>query len=261
MSRTMALRAYEHIRSKLLHGDLAPGTRLRYGPIGKEIGISATPVREAMGKLAAEGLVEVLPEVGAVVRTLNHEEAVELYQMREPLETCAAGLAAEKLADADLAELQSLLERIASFGVALCMTGQAVMSDLMRREYAATDMAFHTVILKAAGNRALLKTVGDFHILSRAFAEDPTDYNLTMVAQSFRDHGRILRALVHRDAATARRAMERHIQNARKMALSGFERKQRKLRKSLGQDQTARADAVYDAAETPESTPCELSEE
>lgn len=236
MSRTMALRAYEHIRSKLLQGDLAPGTRLRYGPIGKEIGISATPVREAMGKLAAEGLVEVLPEVGAVVRTLNHEEAVELYQMREPLETCAAGLAAEKLTTDELADLQSLLERIASFGVALCMTGQRVMSETMRHEYAATDMAFHNVILKAAGNRALLKTVGDFHILSRAFAEDPTDYNVTMVAQSFRDHGLILRALVARDAAGARRAMGRHIQNARKMALSGFEHRQRKLRKSMGQE-------------------------
>jgi DNA-binding GntR family transcriptional regulator len=253
----MALRAYEHIRSKLLHGDLAPGTRLRYGPIGKEIGISATPVREAMGKLAAEGLVEVLPEVGAVVRTLDHEEAIELYQMREPLETCAAGLAAEKLTDVDLAELQSLLERIASFGVALCMTGQKVMSDTMRREYAATDMAFHNVILKAAGNRALLKTVGDFHILSRAFAEDPTDYNLTMVAQAFRDHGRILRALVERDAPGARRAMERHIQNARKMALSGFEHKQRKLRKSKGRGQDSQEVLDALAGASAESVVCD----
>ncbi len=97
-------------------------------------------------------------------------------------------------------------------------------------------MAFHAVILEAAGNRSLLKVVGDFHVLSRVFAGDPARYDLALVARSYLDHGRILRALVRRDAEAARRAMEQHIRNARQMALAAFDRNRRKQRWSLLDD-------------------------
>ena len=224
MSTTLAVRAYEHIRGKLLHGNLPPGTRLGYRPIAKEIGISATPVREAMGKLAAEGLVDVLPELGAVVRTLDRDEAIEIYQMREALETCATGWAVKRLRKSDLEELRSLWKQIRLCGEDLRKSGQNLMSEAIARQFAAADMGFHMVILEAAGNRALLKTVTDFHILARAFEADPTRHDMTMVARAYLDHGRVLRALVRRDAAGARRAMRRHIRNARQLALAAFRR-------------------------------------
>jgi DNA-binding GntR family transcriptional regulator len=233
MNKTLSHRAYKHIRGKLLHGELLPGARLRYGPIGKEIGISATPVREAIGQLVAEGLVRVVPELGAIVRTLDHDEALELYQMREALETYAAGWAAEKLTPNDLNELRSLLRQIHSFGVALRHSGESVLSPALRRQYAATDMAFHTLIIEAVGNRSLSKVVSDFHILSRVFGGDPTRFDLSMVARAYRDHSRILRALERRDADGARAAMEQHIRSAWQMVLKGLENQRRQQRWSL----------------------------
>jgi DNA-binding GntR family transcriptional regulator len=241
MDKTLTHRAYEHVRRKLLHGELKPGARLRYGPIGKEIGISATPVREAMGMLAAEGLVRLVPELGAVVRTLDHDEAVDLYQMREALESSAAGWAAEKIGAAELKELESLLKRIRLFGVTLRKSKRPVMPDSMQRQYAATDMAFHMVILQATGNQALLKVVSDYHVLSRVFAGDPTRYDLSMVARAYLDHARILRALQRRDAAGARQAMEQHIRNAWQMVLAGLERGRRQERWSLLHGQTGQS--------------------
>jgi DNA-binding GntR family transcriptional regulator len=227
MATTLAVRAYEHIRNKLLHGNLPCGTRLGYRPIAKEIGMSATPVREAMGKLAAEGLVEVLPELGAVVRALDRDEAIEVYQMREALETCAAGWAVKRLRKTDLKELRSHWEQTRLCGEELRKSGQKLMSEAIARKFAAADMGFHMVVLEAAGNRVLLKTVSDFHILARAFEADPSRHDITFVARAYLDHGRILRALARRDVGGARRAMRRHIRNARKLALVAFQRDRR----------------------------------
>lgn len=77
MAENHSVRAYRHIRRMLLDGDVAPGARLCYGSIGREIGISATPVRAAVGQLASEGLVELVPQLGAVVRRLTRQEAIE----------------------------------------------------------------------------------------------------------------------------------------------------------------------------------------
>ena len=91
MPENHSQRAYSHIRSKLLDGSATPGSRLSYGPIGKEIGVSATPVREAVGQLASEGFVELVPQLGAIVRDLTRDEAVELYELREALESYRGG--------------------------------------------------------------------------------------------------------------------------------------------------------------------------
>jgi DNA-binding GntR family transcriptional regulator len=233
MDTTLTHRAYEYVRRKLMQGDLKPGARLRYGPIGKEIGISATPVREAMGILAAEGLVKLVPELGAVVRTLNYDEAIDLYQMREALESSAAGWAAERIRERELDELRRLLREIRAFGVALRGAKEDVMSDVVRRQYAAVDMEFHMVILRATGNQSILKVVSDYHVLSRVFAGDPTRYDLSMVARSYLDHGRILRALERRSPAAARRAMEQHIRNAWQLVLAGLDRVRLQQQSSL----------------------------
>src|SRR5690606_21017471 len=95
-----SVRAYQYLRSRLIAGDFEPGTRLLYGPIGKEIGVSATPVREAAGRLANEGLVELVPQIGAVVRTMGRDELIEVYEVREIIEPGAAAIAARK-ANAD----------------------------------------------------------------------------------------------------------------------------------------------------------------
>ena len=93
MSRNQSEIAYEHLRRKIFHRELPAGARVRYGPVGKEIGMSATPIREAIGRLASEGLVELVPQSGAVVKQPTREDAAEVYEMREAIEPFAAAKA------------------------------------------------------------------------------------------------------------------------------------------------------------------------
>src|SRR6478735_10793417 len=112
MATLLPEKIYNHLRTKLLAGELPPGARLDYKKISAEMGVSTTPVREAMGKLASEGLVELVPRAGAIVRKLGAQEAVQLYGVREAIETYAAAKAAEKISEARLQQLEGLLTKM-----------------------------------------------------------------------------------------------------------------------------------------------------
>src|SRR3954465_2999259 len=99
---TLWQRVYDHLRSEILAGHLEPGTELAEVALSEQLGVSRGPLREAIGRLAAEGLVTVRPRRGAVVRSLSKEEFVELYQVREALELMAVRLAVPRLTADDL---------------------------------------------------------------------------------------------------------------------------------------------------------------
>src|SRR2546430_17638722 len=106
---TLWQRAYEYLREEILSERLQPGTELQEVALSQELGVSRGPIREAISRLAAEGLVTVRPRRGAVVRLLSKEEFLELYQVREALEMMAGRLAVPGLAAEDIAELQQLI--------------------------------------------------------------------------------------------------------------------------------------------------------
>ena len=94
---TLWQRVYDHLRAEILAGRLGPGTELAEVALSELLGVSRGPLREAIGRLAAEGLVTVRPRRGAVVRSLSKQEFVELYQVREALEMLAVRLAVPNL--------------------------------------------------------------------------------------------------------------------------------------------------------------------
>ena len=107
---TLWQRVYDHLRTEILEGRLGPGTELAEVALSEQLGVSRGPIREAIGRLAAEGLVNVRPRRGAVVRSLSKEEFLELYQVREALERMAVQLAVPRLADTHFEELAALNE-------------------------------------------------------------------------------------------------------------------------------------------------------
>ena len=111
-TETHASRAYHHLRKQFIFGKFEPGIRLLYGPIGKEIGVSATPVREAAGQLANEGLLELVPRIGAVVRQINRQELVDIYEVRLAIEPYAARLAAQRATAQQVRRLEGHLARM-----------------------------------------------------------------------------------------------------------------------------------------------------
>src|SRR5438105_10870219 len=107
---TLWQRVYDFLREEILSERLQPGAVLQEVALSEELGVSRGPIREAIGRLAAEGLVVVRPRRGAVVRSLTKDEFIEAYEVREALEVLAVRLATPRLTNEGLARLELLIE-------------------------------------------------------------------------------------------------------------------------------------------------------
>ena len=105
MTDASAPGAYEQIYQAIIRGEVKPGDRLRETELAEQIGLSRTPIREAIRKLESDGIVEHQPRVGAMVKKLSQQEIVELYEMRIVIEQTAAQMAAKHISDAEVATL------------------------------------------------------------------------------------------------------------------------------------------------------------
>src|SRR5437773_11200176 len=107
---TLSQRVYEHLRDEILADHLLPGTELSEVALSKELAISRGPIREAMGRLAAEGLITMRPRRRAEVRSLTPQELIDAYQVREALDVMAVRLSIPRGSEADLARLDELID-------------------------------------------------------------------------------------------------------------------------------------------------------
>ncbi len=224
MSDNHSQKAYRHIRQKLLDGAVLPGARLSYGSIGKEIGVSATPVREAVGQLASEGFVELVPQLGAVVRELSREEAIELYETREALESYAAARAAERISERLLTELRRNLDQSAKLVEKVKSSSRGVASEATAKQFHSLDLGFHMLVIEASRNRRMLKVVGDSHILTRIFQADRHEFSRDILSKTREEHEAIYDALSSHDADAAYESMKLHIRNSLDLTLAERDR-------------------------------------
>lgn len=187
------------LREQILSGHRAPGDRLNEVEIAAELGVSRGPVREAMQRLARDGLVLVQPHRGSFVRNLEPDEIVELYDVRIALESTAARLAAERRSDADVAALKGLLDTSAK---AVTETGDA--------PHYPAHLDLHQLVAIVSGN-------GRLH---RAIVQINQELKLIRAASGFRperapqalvEHGDVVAAIVERDADQASELMHKHL--------------------------------------------------
>ena len=210
--------AYEVLRQKLLNREFAPGARVRYGPLGDEIGMSATPVREAVGRLVSEGLIELAPQLGAVVKQPTITDTTELYEMREAIEPFAAAKASQFIAARQLKSLQATIDTMQKLYRSV-LTGKKQALDVATR-FDKSDLKFHQTILNAVNNQRMLTVVGDFHLLTEIIGAARHSYSTEVLEMTIDDHAQILKGLSKRDAEWTRKAMTVHIQNSRQLTLS-----------------------------------------
>ncbi len=143
---TLWERVHRHLRDEILANRLPPGTVLGEVTLAESLGVSRGPVREALGRLAAEGLVTIRPRRGAVVSALSAQEFLEAYQVREALEVLATRLAVPRLEPADLERLQDLVEQ------------QAALADAGDVDaFFLANSAFHDLLVTRSGNQTLLE--------------------------------------------------------------------------------------------------------
>jgi GntR family transcriptional regulator, rspAB operon transcriptional repressor len=141
---TLCERVYRHLRQQILEDQLPPGTELSEVALSRDLAVSKGPIREAMGRLAAEGLVTVRPRRGAEVRSLTPQELIDAYQVREALEVMAVRLAVPRSSQADLTRLDELVNSMAEFA----------RQDRVA-EFFAANVAFHELLCQLSGNKKL----------------------------------------------------------------------------------------------------------
>lgn len=217
-------KAVDYVRARILSGDFQPGFVLSESTLAGELGISRTPVGEALRELAAVGLVEQVPRYGTIVRRIGRAEIVELYELREALEPHAAALAVGRIALADVARLEKLCERIAEFKTGMARAKLERLEGQMLRDFLATDMAFHTVLIHAAGNHRIACIVRDFHVMTQLFGTQRLIHDKQIVAEACRFHAQILAAIQHGDARAARDAAAEHIRVSLAHTLENLDR-------------------------------------
>jgi len=219
-------RAYAHIHSRMMAGDLEPGSQVSELALAREIGISRTPVREALRRLQHEGLVEAVPRFGTVVRAPDRRELEELYEMREALEAFAAARAAERIGDEDLAALQTLVDDMASVATELRKSGGHTLEGAALKRFLAADMGFHLRLFQVAGNRRILKSVVESRLLTGIFGARRQDHTLEVLQEAGRFHGKIVAALRRRDAREAGRLVRDHVRHSKQGALEHLDRRE-----------------------------------
>ncbi|OAI55082.1 GntR family transcriptional regulator [Planctomycetaceae bacterium SCGC AG-212-F19] len=216
--------AYEYIQQQILAGTLTGGSQVSELSLAKAIGISRTPVREAVRQLVHEGVLEQVPRFGTIVRSPERQDIVDLYELREALESYAASQAADRIDRDDLALLGRLCDEIAGVAAAARKKGAASLDAAGLKRFVAADLAFHMVMIRAAGNRRILKTVADSRVLTRLFSTPRQRHELAIVDKTYRYHSKILRALRRGDAPAARDLLAEHIRASRDEALEYHDR-------------------------------------
>jgi DNA-binding GntR family transcriptional regulator len=203
MARTSAVRTHAAVRELILGGQLTAGARLGEAELADRLGVSRTPVREALGRLAAEGLVELVPNRGARVATWSRVELEGVFELRALLEPQLTALAVPRSTAADADDLDDLAHR---------MTAAAADQDL--DALVPLNRAFHDRLVDLADHPALAAALAGAVrapiVLRNFHAYDPAS-----LQRSLAHHVEIVAALRAGDPAWARAVMTAHIHNAR----------------------------------------------
>ena len=209
------------LQAAILDGEFPPGTHLQQDELCARFGVSRTPVREALRKLQAQHLVDLVPNKGATVRTPSRDELSEVYVLRAEFEGFAAALAADRITAEDLAALDdaqaAMDEAIAE------LEAHAVTPDeeaSFNRRITVANEEFHGIIHQAAGNQRLWRYLVE---LQNFF---PKDYVWRAISSDLsrsvgvKEHRAIRAALEAHDPAAARQSMGDHVAHAGRLLLA-----------------------------------------
>lgn len=197
--------AYEHLLLMIWRSELPPGCWLREAELSAQLGISRTPVREALRRLATRGLVDLKPHYGMRLRRLTREDVRHIFQMRLILEGHAMTLVCPRLTAADLARLEVLAPRL-----------KEEKSDDFPVRCMHFGRELHDMAAERSGNPMLCHEIQRLHDLSHLASTFKTPESLTSFRmKALQEHLRIFAALKMRDRKASRQAMRDHLRSVR----------------------------------------------
>ncbi|HIX67367.1 MAG TPA: GntR family transcriptional regulator [Candidatus Anaerostipes excrementavium] len=192
---------FNTLRQAIITGEFAPGERLMEIALANRLGVSRTPVREAIRKLELEGLVVMIPRKGAEVAKITEKDLRDVLEVRSSLEELAAELATERMNDEIKAKLEKALQ---NFKEAIESENNAAIAD--------RDVEFHDVIFEATGNARLIQIISNLreqiYRYRLEYVKD-TEYHVTLL----KEHQELVKAMSEGKKEEARKIMKKHIDN------------------------------------------------
>ncbi|WP_368040266.1 GntR family transcriptional regulator [Ruegeria atlantica] len=189
---------YDQVKAMAVSFRLRPGDRLNEVALSKELGVSRTPLREALNRLVAERLFDFRPGQGFFCRPLDAQSVFDLFELRQIIESAAARSACAKASDEDLKALRDEL-----YSTGIDITGLTVEEAVSR------DEAFHLGIARLSGNNEMIQTLTRINERIRYIRW--ISMSLDRVQRSKGEHKRVMQALMDRDADEAARVLSAHI--------------------------------------------------
>jgi len=193
---------FEYLREAILTGKLEPAQRLMEVQLAEQLGVSRTPVREAIRKLELEGLVVMIPRKGAYVADVSLKDIIEVLEIRTALEGLAASLAAERMTDDEIQKLREVAEEFKQ-------SIKTANVDLMVQK----DIEFHEMIFTSTNNQKLVS-------MNHALREQVYRFRITYISDFdtsetlIKEHKEILDAISKRNPSKAMENAMKHIENA-----------------------------------------------
>jgi DNA-binding GntR family transcriptional regulator len=196
--------AYTRVRELILSGELEPGAVINQAILARQIGISTTPLREALKRLKQQGLVELDAHRDARVTPLDPEEARDLLEVRRALDPLAASLAADRRTKQDVAEMRAALE-----GLEALASNPTVQQLVAHRR-------FHAAIYRASHNARLAETLDGLWDTADRYRRHglQVERSAEEIATKANEHTLLFEAIVEGDGATAADVMRAHIQTS-----------------------------------------------
>ncbi|MFZ3172508.1 MAG: GntR family transcriptional regulator [Carboxydocellales bacterium] len=193
---------FESLREAIINGNLEPGERMMEIQLADEMGVSRTPVREAIRKLELEGFVVMIPRKGAYVAGISLKDIADVFEIRAALESLAAALAAERITEEELESLECSLVKVAE-----CTEADDLEALIT------VDTDFHDILYKASRNERLVQIVSNLR-------EQIQRFRMTSLSQPGRmkdaleEHRKLVEALSERNIELARTLAREHIEFA-----------------------------------------------
>jgi DNA-binding GntR family transcriptional regulator len=222
-SSKLAQLAYEHLQEQLWSGQLAAGEKISEARLAAGLGMSRTPVREAIRRMETEGMVTQVASSGTYVAVPERAEIVEAYEVRMAIESFAVRKATRRMKPAQAVELQKLCDQMRAAIRDFRKSKKPVMMGEPLRRYLNADLAFHHLLLRAADNRRALAIFGDVNLRSAIFGCRSHQRDLHHVAWVWLMHARVARAVRRRDPADAERWLTKHMQASMDAALEAYD--------------------------------------
>jgi len=204
----LSKKVYRIIKSGIIDGSLKSGSKLLEVKIAKQMGISRTPIREALRELAAKGFVKMVPNQGIIVSSDSIEDIQEVIQIRSVLEGLAARLAVVMINSEEISNLEKLLEQMKKF---------VEKNDPLR--FGEVDAEFHNIIVDNCGNNRLIQMRKN--ITEQAHRYRIKSLNVSgRLKRSMEEHRKIIEAFKKRDSEKADKFLRKHIENSLKNILT-----------------------------------------